>query len=85
MVVQGGAGQTKRADVDSPQAHSGRLETNPERVREKPRRASHVAAPQVQREWLLRNVHFSKERALRQPELLTPQGEALPEDLDPSC
>ena len=94
-MVWGGACQTERADVVSPQAHSSHLETNPERAREKPRRASHVAGPRVHSEWLLTNVHISnilstpskhvgrnqwKERAL-----LTPQVEALLEDLGPGC
>ena len=33
----GGACQTKRANVASPQAHSGQLETDPESAREEPR------------------------------------------------
>ena len=58
-MVQGGACQTQRADVVSPQAHSRHLETDPERAREKQRRTSHVTGPQVHSESLVPNVFVS--------------------------
>ena len=100
-MIQGGACQTKRADVVAPQAYSSHWETNPEGAREEPFRATDATGPGVHSEWLLKNVYVSnilstpskhvgrnqcKEWALRRLGLLlTPQGEALLEDLDPSC
>ena len=51
--IQGGACQTDRVDVVSPQKDSSHLETDPEGAREEPCRASHMTGSGVQSEWLL--------------------------------
>ena len=53
-MVQGAEFQTKRADVVTSSALPSHLETNPERAREKPRRASHVTATEM----FLSNFYF---------------------------
>ena len=57
--IQGGACQTKRVGVVSPQADSSHLETNPEDAREEPCRASHMTGSGVHSGWLLETVCVS--------------------------